>query len=114
MLCDALALDPHALTPQRLAALRDVGSRLEWLGIAAHDAVHVERDKRLGAPNAVVAWLGMHAAGAKDPEAFRADVNALADVARAAATGAAGGLIDPTQIARSVAAIDSYFASPVQ
>ena len=107
LLCDSLALDPRALTEQRLATLHAIGERLEWIGIAAHDLVHEERDRRLRAPNAVAAFRAS-TGGSPAAAEFKGAVDALADLPSLLAHRTDGWL-DPDQVVASVDAIRLYF-----
>ena len=118
LLCDSLALDPRALTEQRLSTLHDIGERLECIGIAAHDVVHEERDRRLGAPNSVAAWRAAYKVPATAPsEARRVQaefLHAIDQLADLPATLArrTDGLLDADQVMASDAAIRAYFRIP--
>ena len=113
LLCDSLTLDPQSLTDAWHDAVSTVGARLEWLAIAAHDAVHLERDRQLPAPNAVVAWCAATGRPLEPvpPEAldeFLRAVEELADLP-AVLREDGGRLLDHAQVAASVSAIRQYF-----
>jgi hypothetical protein len=110
LLCDSLALDPGALTAERLALLHAVGERLEWIGIAAHDVVHQARDQRGGAPNAVAAWRRCtDPASREDDGAFLREVEVLAALPALLAERT-DRMVDAAQVHASADAIRSYFA----